>query len=794
MIERDLDRLKSSAVPPARADAKRAAIDAAVAAFDEAFIGSSDTPRNAAVESAVADSDFDSQGNVTPLRQTETSTRKRSFRMYLSSRSTQAMAASVAALVIAAPFAFQHLSTLRKAPTISRVQSETNASSQKEVVVAVAPPAAKDARIADALPATPAAEEKQKSDTPSNAATLPAPEPAQVELDVRPGSSGRITAPLTVDRKDLALKGADISGKKVELAIPHDGLGAVAQSGSTMHLSLGGGTREAEHAALNAPPAPPPAPSFAARSLLGMADKAAGSSAYQSERRMRGDIADAEKARPQAQIGGIDTFPVVTSDEGRDRFDAREINPVKQVATEPVSTFSIDVDTASYAFVRRALNSGRLPPKDAVRVEEMINYFPYAYPSPETVDVPFKPTVTVLPSPWNANNKLVHVAIKGYDIKGAERPRANLVFLIDVSGSMGPADRLPLLKNAFRMLVEQLKANDTVAIVTYASGSGVALEPTKVSEKGKILAAIDRLDAGGSTAGAAGISDAYRLAEAGFDKSAVNRVVLATDGDFNVGITDQSELKSFIERKRQSGIFLSILGVGQGNHNDALMQTLAQNGNGTAAYVDTLNEARKVLVEESSSTLFTIAKDVKAQIEWNPERVAEYRLVGYETRALRREDFNNDAVDAGDIGSGHTVTAIYEVTPVGAPVMADGLRYGKVQASDAAPREVVKPSAAANELGFLKLRYKRPNDMASQLISLPVTDELAKPRVTDGPGEQRFSIAVAAFAQLLKGESYMQGYTFDDVIALAQPVRGDDPFGYRAEFLNLVRLAKSAQP
>ncbi|MEQ1670618.1 MAG: YfbK domain-containing protein, partial [Hyphomicrobium sp.] len=301
----------------------------------------------------------------------------------------------------------------------------------------------------------------------------------------------------------------------------------------------------------------------------------------------------------------------------------------------------------------------------------------------------------------------------------------------------------------------------------------------------------------GSTAGAAGISDAYRLAEAGFDKSAVNRVILATDGDFNVGITDQGALKSFIERKRQSGIFLSVLGVGQGNHNDALMQTLAQNGNGTAAYADTLSEARKVLVEESSSTLFTIAKDVKAQIEWNPARVAEYRLIGYETRALKREDFNNDKVDAGDIGSGHTVTAIYEITPVGATLMSDALRYGQKTAAVApVPNEPAdaKTAAASNELGFLKLRYKRPNEDTSQLITLPLTDALAKSNMTEVPAEQRFSIAVAAFAQMLKGESYIQGYTADEILALAQSARGDDPFGYRAEFLNLVRLAKSAQP
>ena len=499
-----------------------------------------------------------------------------------------------------------------------------------------------------------------------------------------------------------------------------------------------------------------------------------------------------KQMNPYDWMGHADEQKAVVLEENRDKFDAKEINPVKQVATEPVSTFSIDVDTASYSFVRRALNAGHLPPKDAVRVEEMINYFPYAYPASETAETPFKPTVTVMPSPWNPNNKLVHVAIKGYDLKNAERPRANIVLLMDVSGSMSPEDRLPLVKNAFRLLVDQLKPDDTVGIVTYASGSGIALEPTKVSDKSKILNAIDQLGAGGSTAGAAGIADAYRLAEAGFDKSAVNRIILATDGDFNVGITDQSELKSYIERKRQSGIFLSILGVGQGNHNDALMQTLAQNGNGTAAYVDTLNEARKVLVDESSSTLFTIAKDVKVQIEWNPERVAEYRLIGYETRALRREDFNNDRVDAGDIGSGHTVTAIYEVTPVGAPVLADDLRYAAAKAS--VPKSEVRDGAKSGELGFLKLRYKRPNEDVSQLVTLPITQELESKSANDGPAEQRFSIAVAAFGQLMKGESYMQSYSYDDVLYLAQSARGDDPFGYRAEFLNLVRLAKSARP
>jgi Ca-activated chloride channel homolog len=480
----------------------------------------------------------------------------------------------------------------------------------------------------------------------------------------------------------------------------------------------------------------------------------------------------------------------VEQEKDRDRFEATTPNPVKQVAAEPVSTFSIDVDSASYAFVRRVLNEGRLPPKDAVRVEEMINYFPYDYPRPDSSEVPFRPTVTVIPAPWKPTNKLIHIGIKGYDVVPAERPRANIVLLVDISGSMASADRLPLVKNALRMFVDELKPDDTVGIVTYASGSGIALEPTRVFDKGKILSAIDALSAGGSTAGAVGISDAYRLAEAHFDKTGVNRIILATDGDFNVGISNKDELKGFIERKRAGGIFLSILGVGQGNYNDSLMQTLAQNGNGTAAYVDTLNEARKVLVDEASSTLFTIAKDVKIQMEFNPAAVSEYRLIGYETRALRREDFNNDKVDAGDIGSGHTVTVIYEVTPVGAPTMVDALRYGRPEAAAAQP---TSPAPNA-ELGFLKLRYKLPKEDASKLITVPVTPSLERPDMASAPEDVRFSVAAAAFGQVLSGQPYVGGYGYDDVLALAQTARGTDPFGYRAEFLNLVRLAKSARP
>lgn len=473
-------------------------------------------------------------------------------------------------------------------------------------------------------------------------------------------------------------------------------------------------------------------------------------------------------------------------DEGRDKFKNFAESPIKLVSKEPVSTFSIDVDTAAYSFVRKSLNAGRLPPKDAVRIEEMVNYFDYAWPVPTNRQTPFKPTVVVTASPWTPGNKLIHIGIKGYEMAVTETPRSNLVFLLDVSGSMNAPDKLPLVKNALRMLLDGLKPEDTVAIVVYAGAAGTVLEPTAVKDKAQILAALDRLSAGGSTAGAQGIKLAYDLAEANFDKQAVNRIMLATDGDFNVGITNTEELKGFVERKRKSGVFLSILGFGRGNWNDQLTQALAQNGNGVAAYIDTLSEARKVLVEEASSTLFPIAKDVKIQVEFNPEKVSEYRLVGYETRALRREDFNNDAVDAGDIGSGHTLTAIYEITPKGAPGRKiDDSRYQTVEA-------VKTDRDFSGEYAFLKMRYKLPNSDTSTLITQAITT--AQADVSGGvANEANWATAVASFAQLLKGGKFTGKVDYDAVIALAQKSKGDDVFGYRAEFINLVRLAKSAR-
>ncbi len=469
---------------------------------------------------------------------------------------------------------------------------------------------------------------------------------------------------------------------------------------------------------------------------------------------------------------------------GRDQFQSVQENEIKRVADAPVSTFSSDVDTASYSFMRRMLNRGVLPQKNAIRIEELINYFDYAYPLPESREKPFQPTVTVTDSPWKKGNKLIHIGIKGYDIAPAEKPRSNLVFLLDVSGSMRAADKLPLMVNSMKLLLDTLSPEDTVAIVVYAGAAGTVLEPTEIADKHKILAALDNLRAGGSTAGAAGVRQAYALAESNLDKKAVNRVILATDGDFNVGITNREELKGFVERKRKSGVFLSVLGFGQGNLNDHLMQTLAQNGNGVAAHIDTLNEARKVLVDEATSTLFPIAKDVKFQVEFNPKTVAEYRLIGYETRALKREDFRNDKVDAGDIGAGHTVTAIYEITPTAGGTAAIG--ESRYQQPDTAAKK--RAASFGDEYAFLKIRYKQPDQTKSTLITTPIktgnTDTVSK--------EATWATAVAAFGQILKGGKYTGDYSYDDVIAMAKTAKGEDPFGYRAEFINLVRLAKSA--
>jgi Ca-activated chloride channel family protein len=471
-------------------------------------------------------------------------------------------------------------------------------------------------------------------------------------------------------------------------------------------------------------------------------------------------------------------------DVGRDKFTSVAENPFKAVKEEPVSTFSLDVDTASYSFVRASLNRNVLPQPAAVRAEEMINYFPYDYAAPSNAQQPFTTNVAVFPSPWTAGRKLMRIGVRGYAVQRQTRPKANLVFLIDTSGSMNEPNKLPLVKQSLAMLLDQLDGDDSVAIVTYAGYAGTALEPTPASQKAKIRAVIDRLGAGGGTAGAEGIRQAYMLAEQNLDPKGVNRVILATDGDFNIGITNQDELKGYMERERAKGVFLSVLGFGMGNYNDALMQTLAQNGNGAAAYIDTLAEARKTLVEEASSTLFPIAKDVKIQVEFNPATVAEYRLVGYETRMLAREDFDNDKVDAGDVGSGQTVTALYEIVPVGGPRALGDLRYAK-------------PVAAAggelgNELGFVKIRYKLPKSDRSELISTPINRASEFARFADAPQDARFAASVAAFAELLRGGKYGGSVSYDDVLSMASGARGEDSFGYRTEFIQLVRAARTA--
>lgn len=470
--------------------------------------------------------------------------------------------------------------------------------------------------------------------------------------------------------------------------------------------------------------------------------------------------------------GFADILPAPVDDT--EAFANAPANAVKTTVTDPVSTFSVDVDTASYAVIRSSLTAGMLPPADAVRVEEMVNYFPYAYPAPQG-DAAFRPSVTVMPTPWNPGTRLVRVALQGRLPALDQRPPLNLVFLIDSSGSMEDANKLPLLKQSLRLMLSELRPEDQVAIVAYAGSAGEVLEPTPAGDQTAILSALDRLGAGGSTAGAEGLELAYQVAARMAQDGEVSRVLLATDGDFNVGLDDPAGLADYVAQKRDSGTYLSVLGFGRGNLDDATMQALAQAGNGQAAYIDTLNEARKVLVDQLSGALFPIADDVKIQVEWNPAQVAEYRLIGYETRALRREDFSNDRIDAGEIGAGHQVTALYEVTAPDSPALRnEPLRY------QAAPE-----GSQSNELGFLRLRWKAPGQDTSTLIEAPILGD------AQADDEARFAAAIAGFGQLLRGSDYLGDWGWDDAIALATDARGSDVFGYRIEAVNLMRLAQS---
>jgi len=493
--------------------------------------------------------------------------------------------------------------------------------------------------------------------------------------------------------------------------------------------------------------------------------------------------APAPAAPPAASPSAVSPQAAPSASE---RYPEASANPMVRVAEAPVSTFSVDVDTSAYSQVRRALREGRMPRPEAVRVEELVNYFDYAYPAPADRAAPFQTMVGVVPTPWNPRTRLMQIGLRGYDVPRDARPRANLVFLVDTSGSMDEPDRMPLVKQTLGHLIDQLGPQDRVAIVTYAGASAVALPPTAGSERERIRAVVDGLNAYGSTAGGAGIQTAYELAEKSFDREAVNRVILATDGDFNVGVSDPKELERIITEKRRSGVYLTALGYGTGNLNEAILQRLAQAGNGNAAYVDSALEARRVMVDELSSTLFPIADDVKVQVEFNPVEVAEYRLIGYETRALKREDFNNDSVDAGEIGAGHTVTALYEITPAGAAPTVDPLRYQTSAAPAAEPAANAKPG----EMAFVRLRYKLPGQGESRLIERPVTRADSAASLDGAPADIRFAAAVAAFGRKLRGDADLAGFGYDRIAELAQGARGEDPNGLRAEFVQLVRAAR----
>lgn len=460
-------------------------------------------------------------------------------------------------------------------------------------------------------------------------------------------------------------------------------------------------------------------------------------------------------------------------------------NSVKQVSREPLSTFSIDVDTGSYSNTRRFINNGRLPPSDAVREEAFINYFNYNYPSPDSIDQPFSIHSEVANAPWDQQRQIIKIGIKGFEPDKDAIKDANLVFLLDVSGSMGAADKLPLLKSSLTMLSKQLDEDDSVAIVVYAGAAGVVLPATAGNDHQAIATALDKLNAGGSTNGAQGIELAYQIAQENFKKEGVNRIILATDGDFNVGTQSLEQLKELVANKRDTGIALTTLGFGQGNYNDGLMEQLANIGNGQHAYIDTINEARKVLVDELTSSMQIIAKDVKIQVEFNPDQVAEYRLIGYQNRVLADEDFNNDKVDAGELGAGHSVTALYEISMVNAEnKQIDDLRYQSNQQTN------TDSSSQNNELAYVKVRYKQPDGDTSALISQRV---MAPEVDVETSQDFNFTLAVAGFAQLLKGAKYTDQWQYQDSIDLAVNNKGADPFGYRSEFIQLVRTAGALQ-
>lgn len=464
-----------------------------------------------------------------------------------------------------------------------------------------------------------------------------------------------------------------------------------------------------------------------------------------------------------------------------EEYDRIYENRFLSALSNPLSTFSIDVDTASYSNIRRFINASQLPPPDAVRIEEMINYFQYMYPQPEN-EHPFSLTTELSQCPWQPSHQLMHIGIKGKDLSREALPDSNLVFLLDVSGSMGSTNKLPLLKQAFKLLVNQLSIGDTVAVVVYAGAAGVILPSTSGDNKKLILQALEKLEAGGSTAGGEGIQAAYTLAKENYLEGGNNRVILATDGDFNVGTSSDGDLIRLIETKRDEGIYLTVLGFGTGNYKDSKMEQLADAGNGNYAYIDSLREAKKVLVNELAGTLLTIAKDVKIQVEINPAKVSEYRLIGYENRHLNKEDFADDAKDAGELGAGHSVTALYEIILANsdAPAQADDLKY---------QHTTVSPEAMhTNEIMTVKLRYKHPDTNESTLVTYPVSDDRTK--LEDSSDNFKFSAAVAEFGLLLQKSEYSGEASYSQVLRLANEAKGADQYGYRAEFIRLVETTQ----
>ena len=478
-------------------------------------------------------------------------------------------------------------------------------------------------------------------------------------------------------------------------------------------------------------------------------------------------------------------FPgLYPQDEQRENYQHFTDNGIFKSNINPVSTFSVDVDTGAYSNVRRFLNQGQLPQRDAVRSEELINYFNYSYEYPENKKQPFSITTEIAPTPWNKHSYLLHIGLQAFQSPAEQRPASNLVFLVDVSGSMHSRNKLQLLKSGLKMMVKNLNENDSISIVTYAGSTAVVLKPIKGNQRAEISMALEQLTAGGSTNGASGIKLAYQMAQQSFIENGINRIILATDGDFNMGVTSFESLKQIVEEKRKTGISLTTLGFGQGNYNDHLMEQLADAGNGNYSYIDNLNEARKVLVEEMGSTLNTVANDVKIQIEFNPQQVAEYRLIGYENRTLQQEDFNNDKVDAGDIGESHSVTALYEVTFTDSQFkQLDNNRYAQ-------PLVAKSASDRNNELAFLRLRYKANSQSASQLIEKPVYLHEVTDNISQASNNFRFSASVAAFAQQLRGGKYLHDFNYNDILQLARQSKGDDTFGYRSEFIQLIALAQ----